>query len=195
MILSSEALNVLLDSLTDKEIRFCQYYVISLKKAESARKAGYSVKHPGVAASEVLRKPNVKAYIKHLQTETAKRLNVTLENVIKELALVAFSSADDFLEDDGLGGVRLKEFAFMSNVPAIKKIKIKQYDDPLTGEKTGDFIEVDTQDKMKALELLGKHLAAFTDNVNLSNKEQDLPKNTTVVNIEINHRKKGEKLK
>lgn len=49
--------------LTERQKRFCDYYIETGNGADSARRAGYKAKDLKVIASENLTKPNIKAYI------------------------------------------------------------------------------------------------------------------------------------
>jgi phage terminase small subunit len=52
--------------LSEKQKRFCDYYIISGNATEAAIKAGYSKKTAGVIGNENLKKPYIKSYIEQL---------------------------------------------------------------------------------------------------------------------------------
>lgn len=54
-------------ALTDKQIRFCEEYLIDLNATQAAIRAGYSQKTAGQIASETLMKPYIKEYITALK--------------------------------------------------------------------------------------------------------------------------------
>lgn len=195
MILPKKELGELLSTMTKKEILFVRYLAISSHKRNSAIKAGYAEKNAASTASTLLRKPNILQFLSHLEAKAADKLNLKLENVVKELAKVAFSSPLDYLVDTDEGLFELKDLEFIENPEAIAKMKFKQVKDPKSGKQICIITEVQNHDKMKALELLGKHLAMFTDNIDLKGDgSSTTPDEQTVMNVYINHRKKGEPL-
>jgi len=81
-------------SLTDKQARFCKEYVIDFNASRAAKAAGYSLKTAEKIGSENLKKVDVQKEIKRLQVKTNKKLEVTAERVVEELARIGFS--DEF---------------------------------------------------------------------------------------------------
>jgi phage terminase small subunit len=67
--------------LSDKQIRFCQEYVIEFNATQSAINAGYSESSARSIASELLTKPNIKLYIKEIQSKKVEELNVTFNMI------------------------------------------------------------------------------------------------------------------
>lgn len=113
---------------------------------------------------ENLTKPNIKEKIDKALAERSKRTGVSADRVIEELAKIAFVNANDVI-DFRTGGV--KEDASKEDLAVIQSIKVKE----MSGEKA-DSIERETKlaDKQKALELLGKHLGMFSNDVNVNMK-------------------------
>ena len=86
-------------------------------------------------------------------------------------------------------GVTLKDFNEI-DTRAVKKIIIKKGKD----EDEGDLITLELHDKLKATELIGKHIGAFSDKLDVTTKGKKLPDSNTVNKIIINHRRKGEQI-
>ena len=130
------------DGLTPRQARFVRHYLggAKLNATEAAKRAGYSVKSAEVLAYQLLQKPSVKAVIAKAQAKHAAAAGETAEKVLTDIREVI----DRCLE----------------RVPVLDK-KGK----PIPGE--WQFRE---QGALKGLELIGKHLAMFTDRVEVDDK-------------------------
>lgn len=150
--------------LTNKQKRFCEEYLIDLNGTQAAIRAGYSPDTAAVIASENLTKPNIRARIDKAMADRSKRTGVNADRVVRELARVAFVNAPDVID---LDKAVLKDGATSDDTAAISAVKVK-----CSVTDTGQTIEreIKLSDKIKALELLGKHLGMFTDKMELSGK-------------------------
>lgn len=166
-------------ALTDKQKRFCDEYLIDLNATQAAIRAGYSPKTAEQTASRLLRNVKVQEYIAKRQKELSRSTEITQERVIKELALIAFSNNADYahvvekklqveaggalvdvLDKDG------KPVMYRTVEPVLTEKLTEEQKRALAVIKKGrDGLEVKSCDKVKALELLGKHLGIFTDKI------------------------------
>ena len=166
-------------ALTDKQKRFCDEYLIDLNATQAAIRAGYSPKTAEQTASRLLRNVKVQEYIAKRQKELSRSTEITQERVIKELALLAFSNNADYahvvekkmqveaggalvdvLDKDG------KPVMYRTVEPVLTEELTEEQKRALAVIKKGrDGLEVKSCDKVKALELLGKHLGIFTDKI------------------------------
>lgn len=105
--------------LSKKQEQFCREYIIDFNSSASAVRAGYSKKTARHQASRLLTKVNIQEYIQKLINKRSKKLEITAENVLEEIATIAFKKDED-------------------------------------------------NNKMKGLELLGKHLKLFTDKIDIA---------------------------
>ena len=199
-LLTGGELSTLLESMKPRQVAFCEYYVTDLNGPRAVVKASYDSARKNnkssiaVQASRLLSNAKCKKYIAHLQAQLKISAQVSSEMVVRELMKIAFQDPGDLIEYDKEGEINVKSFEDLGEATKlIKKFKTKEAQPGFPHH--GKIIEVETYDKLKALELLGKHTAIFTENVNLLNNGGNMPDNTTVVNVHINHRKKGEKLK
>lgn len=111
-----------------------------------------------------LAKPNIKEKIDKVLAERSKRTGVTADRVVRELARIAFVNADDVIDFE-TGGVKVD--ANKEDLAVIQSVKVKE----MSGEKADSTErEVKLADKQKALELLGKHLGMFSNDVNVNMK-------------------------
>lgn len=148
--------------LTAKQQRFVEEYLTDLNATQAAIRAGYSVKNAAKIASQLLDKTRVKNAIDKAIAERSRRTGITQDRVLQELAKIAFVNATDVINMDD---ATIKGNANREDTAAIASVKVKT----IPGED-GDIIEREVKicDKLKALELLGKHLGMFTDKLNVN---------------------------
>lgn len=145
--------------MTKKQKRFVEEYLIDLNATQAAIRAGYSPDTAKSIGSENLTKPDIQARIAKAMAERSKRTGVNADRVVTELAKIAFVNASDVIDADT---ATLKLDAAPEDTAAIQSVKVKTF-----GED-GLEREIKMADKLKALELLGKHLGMFKDKVELS---------------------------
>ena len=145
--------------MTNKQKRFCEEYLIDLNATQAAIRAGYSPDSAASIGSENMQKPDIRARIDKAMAERSKRTGVNADRVIRELARVAFINANDVIDIDS---ATLKSNASEDDTAAIASVKVKTIP---TTDGVGMEREIKLADKLKALELLGKHFGVFTDKV------------------------------
>ena len=150
--------------MTQRDNMFAHEYIIDLNASAAAIRAGYSPKTAKDAAAwireEDPKKPKVKELVDKLIAERSRRTGVTADRVLIELAKVAFANAGDIVDFE-TGKVR--KDARNDDKAAIQSVSVKR--------GKSDEYDVRLLDKTRALELLGKHMGMFTDNVSLDVKE------------------------
>ena len=97
--------------LNDQQERFCLEYLTDFNGTQAATRAGYSQKTAYSIASELLKKPEVQHRLGVLRAPTVKRLEVTADRIMDEVAKIAFSNLGDFIkvQADGTGYIDLKD--------------------------------------------------------------------------------------
>lgn len=167
--------------MTDAQKRFCDEYLIDLNATRAYKVAYSSCKKDetaNAASSRMLRNVKVQEYISEKQQEIEERTEVTQDMVIKELAAIAFSKASDYAKlkkmkrnvpvFDGEDIVDYKEEEYTGIEFTPTDELSEEQKKALAGIKEGKFgIQVDSCDKVKALELLGKHLGMFKEKVTI----------------------------
>lgn len=68
--------------LSDKQIKFSEEYLTDLNATQAAIRAGYSEDTARSIGSENLTKPNIQAYIQHLQKELSDKTKLTQQWVL-----------------------------------------------------------------------------------------------------------------
>ncbi len=163
-------------ALTEKQKRFVAEYLVDLNATQAAIRAGYSEKTADRIGPELLGKTCVSAAIQAAIQKRQKRTEITQDRVLQELARVAFANGTDFarvvVREEPTSVV--DEDGYLKQV--VKKVQtVEIFDtekvDPerraaIAGIKEGKYgIEVSSYDKVRALELLGKHLGLFEQKV------------------------------
>lgn len=143
-----------------REERFCEEYMIDMAPKAAAIRAGYSPSTAEKAWKWINEdhpsKPLLRARIDMLRAEQSRRTGITADRVLRELAAIGFADASGLIGEDGA----IDRESDPESARAIASIRVTQ----------GDFpsIEIRMTDKNKALELMGKHLGLFTDQVNVN---------------------------
>jgi phage terminase small subunit len=139
--------------MTPKQSRFVEEYLVDLNATRAAIRAGYSAKTAVKIGHQILDKtrPLIDAALAIRSTRTG----VNADRVIRELARVAFADPRSVFSW-GPGGVTLNSSGEMAGDDAAVIAEVSE---------TGAGIKVKMFDKLKALELLGRHLGMFNDKV------------------------------
>lgn len=148
-------------ALTKKQKLFCEEYLIDLNATQAAIRAGYSPETAGAIGAENLKKPQIQKAIARAMADRSRRTGVNADRVVMELAKIAFVNAADVIDADD---ATLKADAADEDLAAVQSVKVKTF-----GED-GVEREIKLADKIKALELLGRHLGMFNDRLRLDAK-------------------------
>lgn len=150
--------------LTEKQKRFVEEYLIDLNATQAAIRAGYKVNNARIIAAENLSKLNIAEAIEKALAERSRRTGVNQDRVIQELAKIAFINAPDVINTKD---ATIKAGATSDDTAAIQSVKVKVIP---TKEGEGVEREIKFNDKIKALELLGKHLGMWKDKLDVDIK-------------------------
>lgn len=148
--------------LTDKQQRFVDEYLIDLNATQAAIRAGYSVKTANEQGAQNLAKLSIQTEISRKMAERSRRTGVNQDRVVMELAKIAFVNATDVIE---IEDATVKDGATADDTAAIQSVKVKVIP---TKEGEGVEREIRLNDKLKALELLGKHLGMWNDKLDVN---------------------------
>lgn len=145
--------------LTKMQRLFVAEYLKDLNATQAAIRAGYSAKTADRIGPELLGKTCVAMAIQKAMQKREKRIEVSQDDVIRELSRIAFGDLRDAVKW-GPGGVALKDSSGLTSDQAAAISEVAE-----TGTKGGGSQRIKRHDKVKALELLGKHLGMWTDKV------------------------------
>ena len=124
--------------MTEKQKRFCDFYIETGNAKEAAIRAGYSEKTAKQIGQENLTKPDLRAYIDERLAELKNERTADAQEVLEYLTAV-------------MRGSVIKERLLVWG----------------EGAQAVVDIDVGAKDRLKAAELLGKRHALFTDKVDL----------------------------
>lgn len=147
--------------LTEKQQRFVDEYLIDLNATQAAIRAGYSAKTADQQGSRMLANVKVQQAIAERMAERSKRTGVNQDRVVLELSKIAFLKMTDVVDRNGA----IKQDASEDDLSCIESIKYKESDNEYGGSVER---EVKVASKLKALELLGKHLGMWNDKLDVN---------------------------
>lgn len=145
--------------MTKKQKIFAEEYLIDLNATQAAIRAGYSPESAGSIGSELLKKPDIRARIDKAIADRSKRTGINADRVLQELGKIAFINAADVIN---MADATILPDATRDDTAVIASVKVKTIP---CENGTGVEREIRMSDKLKALELCGKHLGMFTDKV------------------------------
>jgi phage terminase small subunit len=155
------------EPLTEKEEQLCREYVCDFAGNQVR---AYMHVYPGskydtakTQACRLFTKHNIKLRIAELRAERNKRLEITGDRVLSEIAKLAFYDPRGFFDDD----MRLKPISELDPDHAAIIAGIETLHKTVGEEKDGQVVltKIKLPDKGSNLERLGKYLKLFVDRV------------------------------
>ncbi len=131
-----------MNKLTAKQARFVAEYLIDLNATQAAIRAGYSEKTASETGYENLRKPQIAEAVQKALAERSERTEVTQDYVLTSIMKT------------------------MERCKQAEPVVYQNGDPVLIGTPSGDLApayKFDANAVLKGAELLGRHLAMFTD--------------------------------
>jgi phage terminase small subunit len=169
--------------LNPKQARFVEEYLVDLNATQAAVRAGYSPKTAEQQGARLLGHARVAAEIRQGQLQRSERTAITQEQVLAELAKIAFSDLADVTD----WGTREVAIGFDADGKKLKPEAIGEavvvdyiqapYVDPVNRDDlpksvrsavaevalTRDGFKIKMHDKVAALTKLGQHLGMFVE--------------------------------
>lgn len=157
-----------MSKLTDKQERFCLEYLKDLNATQSAIRAGYSEKTANEQGARLMSDPNILKRLSELKEERNKKLEADADYILKRLIEIDKLDISDILDELGnIKPVNKWSEAWKRSIQSLD-IQVKTEDDINVYIK-----KIRLPDKLKNLELLGKHIdvSAFKDRLELTGKD------------------------
>lgn len=151
-------------ALTAKQGRFVEEYLVDLNATQAAIRAGYSEKTAYSMGQRLLKHVEVAQLLAEAQAKRSERVQVDADWVLTRLAAEATADLADILDDAGA----IKP---VSDWPVIwRQGLVAGFDvqeNEVDGVKMGQTVKVKLSDRIKRIELIGKHVnvQAFRDQV------------------------------
>ncbi|ANU47748.1 terminase small subunit [Enterocloster clostridioformis] len=158
-------------ALTPKQKIFADEYLIDLNATRAYKVAYPKVKKDNVAkaaGSRLLTNVNVATYIDERMKEREKRTEITQDMVLKELAKLGFFDIRKLFDSNG----KPVDISMLDDDTAacIAGLEVVDYFEGAGEDRefAGYVKKYKLSDKLKALEMLGRHLGMFKDKLELS---------------------------
>lgn len=179
--------------MTPKEERFIAEYLVDLNGSAAAVRAGYTPRNARTTAQEILARPHIAEAIEKAKAKRLNRIEMTQDQVIEELSLLAFSDVTHYVIDDS-GNVQLTASAPTGAQRALQSVKRRTIVSG-SGEnaRTVHEVEIKLWDKIAPLMRAGRHLDVhgFSDRIEHTGKDGEPLNPVTVYEIPSNGREKG----
>lgn len=152
-------------NLTPKQQRFVEEYLIDLNATQAAIRAGYSEKTAKEIGSENLTKPNIANAIQEAQNKRTEQTQIDAAYVLKRLVEIDQMDVLDIMDDQ----MKIRP---VNEWPKVWRQYVVNLENLELSDGEGCFKKIKWPDKVKNLELLGRHVSvgAFKDKVEHSGK-------------------------
>ncbi|MCT4534492.1 terminase small subunit [Halodesulfovibrio sp.] len=142
-------------TLSVKQRRFVDEYLLDYNGRLAACRAGYAQKSAGATATRLLALPEIMQAISRKQAQRAQRTEITQDAVVRELAAVGFATLKDVCAWDD-GHLTLRNSQDINSAQAASIAEITE-----TVTSRGGTVRVKQHSKLKALEMLAKHVGLY----------------------------------
>ena len=142
------------NELTGKQILFVAEYLIDLNATQAAIRAGYSERSAGKIGHELLEKTRIWQAIEIGMSQREYRLGITADRVLEQIAKIGFADIKSVVSWSG-NRMKIKP---SEDVDGTILAEITE-----TETESGGTLKIKLNDRMKALEMMAKHLNLFND--------------------------------
>ncbi|WP_312740461.1 terminase small subunit [Cedecea neteri] len=168
-------------ALTDKQEMFCREYLIDLNATQAAIRAGYSENTARKIGSENLTKPDIQDRIAELKSQRCELVGIDAAYVLKRLTEIDQMDVLDILMSTG-------ELKPVKDWPKVWRTTLSGMDVmemASEGSTAAMLKKIKWPDKVKNLELLGKHIdvSAFKENIDHKSSDGSMATKPTVIQL------------
>lgn len=106
--------------LTERQKRFVEEYLVDFNARQAAKRAGFSEHTAGRQGTRLIATPHVKAEIEKRRQVLQKKTGITQEQVLKELAEIAFAKDLPLKGSDKMKALEMlsRHLGLLDNMPA-----------------------------------------------------------------------------
>jgi phage terminase small subunit len=155
-------------ALTDKQQRFVEEYLVDLNATQAAIRAGYSEATAYSIGHENLSKPDIVEAVSLAQAARSERTRIDADWLLTRLAAEAEADLAELMDDTG-GLKPIHEWPLIWRKGLVAGIEVEDLYEGRgeAREHIGRLHKVKLSDRVKRLELIGKHVdvQAFKDKV------------------------------
>ena len=148
--------------LTAKQSLFVKEYLVDLNATQAAIRAGYSEKTAAQMGAENLTKPVITEAIMQAMNKRSETVETSAKYVLDRLHQEMEADLADLYNEDG-SLKHVHEWPGIWRKGLVSGVDVIEIGDGNAGKVT----KLKISDRVKRLELIGKHHAMFTNNVNL----------------------------
>lgn len=149
--------------LPAKRQRFVEEYLIDLNATQAAIRAGYSARTADVQGAQLLGNLRVAQAVAEAKAERSRRLALTADRVLEEVAALAFSKLGDYARWD----TDSFELIDSDEIDSRAVLAVTQKTTTMTTDK-GDLVikrerGIKLHDKVASLKILAQHLGIINE--------------------------------
>lgn len=149
------------NQLTAQQLLFVDEYLKDLNGTQAAIRAGYAEVSARVQAHRLLTNDNVEAIIDKKMHARSKRLEVTADKVVREIAKVAFANIKMVMRWDEEGNAYVIPSDDMDNTVSAAIAEVNHTTTRIKGDLVNTHTRIKMHDKLKALDALCRHLGIY----------------------------------
>ena len=165
-------------TLNERQEAFCREYIIDMNATQAAIRAGYSVKTAGSSGQRMLKSVEIQTRISEVMESRNKRIDINADYVMRRLVEIDEMDVADILTDSG-------DFKPIKEWPKVWRTTLSAIDIQIinSGDTEAITKKIKWPDKLRNLELLGKHINvnAFAEKA----AQEEIQQQITKVVVEV----------
>lgn len=152
--------------LTPKQERFVAEYLVDLNATQAAIRAGYSAKTANRIASHLLSKVDIAAAVAERREHQLQSADLTAVRVLQEISRISFSDIRRVFDE--VGNLKPLHELTDDEAAAVASVEVVIKNAKAGDNQTDTVHKIKHWDKLKALEMAGKHLGVFNEQASVS---------------------------